>query len=137
MMLSGDNQVTANAVARGLGIEQVRAEVTPERKAQEIETLKKNGARVAMVGDAAAKIRFDTPRTADGELVVRLDTCEGEELARLALTPALSSDAVTTLPAERMKDVTGRHDLCLRFAQHSLDRLWVIDTLQLSGASAR
>jgi Cu+-exporting ATPase len=51
MMLSGDNQVTANAVARGLGIEQVRAEVTPERKAAEIEALKGSGARVAMVGD--------------------------------------------------------------------------------------
>jgi Cu+-exporting ATPase len=51
MMLSGDNRATAQAVARRLGIDEVRAEVTPERKNEEIAGLKAAGSNVVMVGD--------------------------------------------------------------------------------------
>jgi len=86
------------------------------------------------VGDAAARIHFDTPRTPSGELVVHRDTCDGEELARLPLASALSSDAVTALPAVSIPRTSGTHDLCLRFAQRALDPLWVIDRISLEGA---
>jgi Cu2+-exporting ATPase len=50
-MLTGDSRAVAEAVAGELGIDSVLAEVPPERKAQEIERLRRGGERVAMVGD--------------------------------------------------------------------------------------
>jgi hexosaminidase len=83
------------------------------------------------VGEAAAQVRFPEARTAQGELVVRRDGCEGGELARIPLAPALRSFGVTTLPAARIPAQSGEHDLCLRFAQRGLDPLWVIDSVRL------
>jgi heavy metal translocating P-type ATPase len=51
VMLTGDNARTAAAVARALGIEDVRAEVLPHEKAKAVRELQRAGARVAMVGD--------------------------------------------------------------------------------------
>jgi len=50
-MLTGDARTVAEAVARDLGIEEVHAEVAPEKKAEAIATLQRGGRRVAMVGD--------------------------------------------------------------------------------------
>ena len=51
VMLTGDNRTTADAVARGLGIDQVEAEVLPEDKSRIVERLKREGRVVAMAGD--------------------------------------------------------------------------------------
>ena len=51
VMLTGDAGVVASAVARDLGIDTVFAEVLPEQKVDQIDTLKRSGKRVAMVGD--------------------------------------------------------------------------------------
>ncbi|MGH6885513.1 MAG: heavy metal translocating P-type ATPase, partial [Geminicoccales bacterium] len=51
VMLTGDNQRTAQAVARRLGIEEYHAEVLPPEKAEAIRALQRDGTRVAMVGD--------------------------------------------------------------------------------------
>ena len=51
VMLTGDNQATANAVARTLGIEAVEAEVLPQDKAKIVERLRSEGRIVAMAGD--------------------------------------------------------------------------------------
>jgi Cu+-exporting ATPase len=51
VMLTGDNRVTAEAIARRAGVDRVLAEVLPDAKAREIETLQAGGRRVAMVGD--------------------------------------------------------------------------------------
>jgi Cu+-exporting ATPase len=51
VMLTGDNERTAHAVAQGAGIERVVAGVLPEGKVQEIERLQAQGFVVAMVGD--------------------------------------------------------------------------------------
>jgi Cu2+-exporting ATPase len=51
VMLTGDARAVAEAVARRLGIRRVHAEVLPERKAEVIAELRRQGRRVAMVGD--------------------------------------------------------------------------------------
>ncbi|MBL8481242.1 MAG: copper-translocating P-type ATPase [Rhodocyclaceae bacterium] len=51
VLVTGDNRLAAAAVARELGIQDVRAEVLPEGKAETVQALKSGGLRVAMVGD--------------------------------------------------------------------------------------
>ncbi len=51
VMLTGDNRHTAEAVAHQLGIDEVRAEVLPEDKKNQIAELQNQGERVGMVGD--------------------------------------------------------------------------------------
>jgi Cd2+/Zn2+-exporting ATPase len=51
MMLSGDNQHTAEAIARQVGIDKVQSGLLPEEKLIAIETLQKEGGIVGMVGD--------------------------------------------------------------------------------------
>jgi heavy metal translocating P-type ATPase len=51
VMLTGDNEVTAQAVARSLGIERVEAQVLPEHKSDIVRALKAEGRVVAMAGD--------------------------------------------------------------------------------------
>jgi heavy metal translocating P-type ATPase len=51
VMLTGDNRVTAEAVARRLGIHRVEAEVLPDHKADVVQRLRQDGHVVAMAGD--------------------------------------------------------------------------------------
>jgi Cu+-exporting ATPase len=51
IMLTGDNERTALAIARQVGLSRVLADVLPEDKAQEVHRLKAGGRKVGMVGD--------------------------------------------------------------------------------------
>ena len=54
-----------------------------------------------------------------------------EPIAVGSLAPAAGNDAVTPLPAIRLQKVSGRHDLCFRFTQSTLDPMWALDWVQL------
>ena len=51
VMLTGDNALTANAVAKRLGIDEVIADVLPDQKADKVRALQEQGRTVAMAGD--------------------------------------------------------------------------------------
>ena len=51
VMLTGDNRTTAESVAKSLGIDEVYADVTPDRKAEKVAELQAEGRTVAMAGD--------------------------------------------------------------------------------------
>jgi len=51
VMLTGDSEAVARSVARELGIDEYHAELLPEQKAEVVAGLRRQGARVAMVGD--------------------------------------------------------------------------------------
>src|SRR3546814_17530720 len=50
-MLTGDNRVTAEAIARRLGIDDVEADVLPDQKSAVVQRLREQGRIVAMAGD--------------------------------------------------------------------------------------
>jgi Cu+-exporting ATPase len=70
IMLTGDNERTAQAVAKNLGVEKVEAGVSPKDKHERIERLRRDGAIVAMAGDGIN----DAPALAAADVGIAMGT---------------------------------------------------------------
>jgi hexosaminidase len=90
------------------------------------------------IGDMINDVVVNSPVTAEGELTVRLGTCDGPVVAALPLAPAINNQAVSDLPAadlELPKGTALHSDLCISFNRAGIDPLWGIDWVQINRGS--
>lgn len=117
VMLTGDHRRTAHAVAQTLGIDDVRAELTPRDKQRIIEELKRDGHVVAMAGDGIN----DAPALAAADVGIAMGTGTDVaiESAGITLVKGDLRGIVNALSLSRrvMKNI--RQNLFLAFAYNS------------------
>ncbi len=106
VMLTGDNRITAEAVARKLGITEVEAEILPEDKSRIVKTLQDEGRIVAMAGDGTN----DAPALSAAEIGIAMGT--GTDVA-------MESAGITLLKGDLMGIVKAR-----RLSQAVMSNIW-------------
>jgi Cu+-exporting ATPase len=118
VMLTGDGQTTAEAVARRLGIEEVHADVLPDHKRQVIERLASEGRTVAMAGDGVN----DAPALAAAHVGIAMGTGTDVAMESAGIT-LVKGDLRGTVRARHLSRATMRNvrqNLFFAFAYNTL-----------------
>jgi Cu+-exporting ATPase len=101
VMLTGDNRVTAEAVARRLGIDRVEAEVLPDHKADVVERLREEGRVVGFAGDGVN----DAPALAAADVGIAMGSGTDVAMESAGIT-LLRGDLVGIVRARQLSRVT-------------------------------
>ena len=104
VMLTGDNRVTAQAVADALGIDRIEAQVLPDRKAEVVEHLKAEGKIVAMAGDGVN----DAPALAAADVGIAMGGGTDVAIESAGVT-LLGGDLTGIAQARRLSTMTMRN----------------------------
>ena len=104
VMMTGDNKLTAQAVAKELGIADVEAEVLPERKSEVVTRLRKEGRIVAMAGDGVN----DAPALAAADVGIAMGGGTDVAMESAGVT-LLGGDLLGIVKARRLSGATMRN----------------------------
>ncbi|MHC6156148.1 heavy metal translocating P-type ATPase [Bradyrhizobium elkanii] len=104
VMLTGDNETTARAVAKTLGIDEVEAGVLPERKSEVVQRLRGEGRTVAMAGDGVN----DAPALAAADVGIAMGGGTDVAIESSGIT-LLTGDLMGLVRARRLSVATMRN----------------------------
>jgi Cu+-exporting ATPase len=104
VMLTGDNQATAQEIAQSLGIDDFKAEVLPAQKAEIVKNLQKEGRVVAMAGDGIN----DAPALAQADVGIAMGTGTDIAMESGGIT-LLKGDLEGILRARKLSQATMRN----------------------------
>jgi Cu+-exporting ATPase len=103
-MLTGDNEITARAIARLAGVDRVLADVRPDEKAAQVRRLQAEGKAVAMVGDGVN----DAPALAQADVGIAIGTGTDIAIESAAVT-LMSGDLRSVVTAIALSKATMRN----------------------------
>ncbi|RFB84903.1 copper-translocating P-type ATPase [Rhizobium leguminosarum bv. trifolii] len=104
IMATGDNERTARAVAKSLGIDEVRADMLPEGKSALIDDLRAKGAVIAMAGDGVN----DAPALAAADVGIAMGTGADVAMESAGIT-LVKGDLTGIVRARRLAEATMRN----------------------------